>query len=425
MAAFATDWLSKKTLFPKFISEEPAPDTGIIAVVPAFDEPDITGLLDSLLQCDRPVCSSEVIIVINAPPGAGLKSLQNNSICAGHIEKWKHDNESCFFRLYAIDTGQSSMNDWGVGLARKTGMDEALRRFNAIGNPGGIIVSLDADCNVATNYFTALHHEFSSYQERNACSLGFEHPLNGTSYSAETYRHIVYYELHMRYFYQAMKYTGHPWVFHTIGSAIAFRASAYMKSGGMNRRQAGEDFYMVQKLIPLGGYFNLRSTTVYPSPRMSDRVPFGTGATISKLISEDKADFLTFNPYSFRELKDLFRCAGSLCGRGEEHLSQIYDSIPPGVKSFLPVMEWVEKMMEISNNTSSNEAFIKRFFMWFNMFRMVKYLNHVHRSELCKVPVAEAAAELLRMTGKRPDGTDALNLLLEYRLSEKETGNFN
>ena len=35
--------------------------------------------------------------------------------------------------------------DAGVGLARKTGMDEALYRFNMLGKPEGIILSYDAD----------------------------------------------------------------------------------------------------------------------------------------------------------------------------------------------------------------------------------------------------------------------------------------
>jgi len=42
----------------------------------------------------------------------------------------------------------------------------------------------------------------------------------------------------------------------------------------MNRKQAGEDFYFIQKLMPLGGYFALNSTAIYPSPRESSRVPF-------------------------------------------------------------------------------------------------------------------------------------------------------
>ncbi len=125
---------------------------------------------------------------------------------------------------------------------------------------------------------------FYNRKERKACSIRFEHPLSGSEFPDEVYRYVTMYELHMRYFYQAVKYSGYPYAFHAIGSAIAFRASAYLKAGGMNRKQAGEDFYFIQKLIPQGGFFALNSTTVHPSPRTSDRVPFGTGAVISKLI---------------------------------------------------------------------------------------------------------------------------------------------
>ena len=55
---------------------------------------------------------------------------------------------------------------------------------------------------------------------------------------------------------------------------MAVKALPYVKAGGMNRRQAGEDFYFIQKLVPSGGYFSLNSTTVYPSPRASDQGSF-------------------------------------------------------------------------------------------------------------------------------------------------------
>ena len=68
-----------------------------------------------------------------------------------------------------------------------------------------------------------------------------------------------------------------PFAFHTIGSSMAVRASSYMRQGGMNKRKAGEDFYFQQKIIPLCGFTECNSTVVYPSPRPSYRVPFGTG----------------------------------------------------------------------------------------------------------------------------------------------------
>ena len=65
---------------------------------------------------------------------------------------------------------------------------------------------------------------------------------------------------------------------------MVVRAWAYIEQGGMNRRKAGEDFYFLQKISWLGKVTELSNTTVYPSPRISDRVPFGTGKAIRNFI---------------------------------------------------------------------------------------------------------------------------------------------
>ena len=87
---------------------------------------------------------------------------------------------------------------------------------------------------------------------------------------------------------------------------MAVKALPYVKAGGMNRKQAGEDFYFIQKLVPAGGYFSLNSTTVYPSPRASFRVPFGTGASIGKLTEQMNVRLLTYNLQAFNELRSFF-----------------------------------------------------------------------------------------------------------------------
>ncbi len=39
---FATKWLAEKALFPQLFEETPDNHTGIIAVIPAYNEPGIT-----------------------------------------------------------------------------------------------------------------------------------------------------------------------------------------------------------------------------------------------------------------------------------------------------------------------------------------------------------------------------------------------
>jgi hypothetical protein len=416
---FASAYIESRVLFPELIKEAPDKATGIIVVVPAYNEPGIVRLLDSLAKCTRPECEAEVIIVVNAPPDASEESISNNEITIKEIESWKLLNRDSFFRLYSF-MASPVIPGWGVGLARKTGMDEAVRRFNYISRPDGVILNLDADCLVQENYFKAVYSELLIKKERSACSIYFEHPVTGSEFKDNIYKSIILYELHLRYYFQALAFTGFPDVFHTVGSAIAVKALPYVKAGGMNRKQAGEDFYFIQKLIPAGGYFSLNSTTVYPSPRESFRVPFGTGASMGKLTLTDNPSLLTYNLQAFNELRRFFEMTDRFYACNTDKLSDPYDLLPEGLKSFITGTEWDEKMIELKQNTSGYESFKKRFFGWFNMFKVVKYLNFVHQHYYEKQPVTEAAIALLNRIGVVYESENADELLTKFRSLERK-----
>jgi len=416
---FASAWLEERALFTEMIKEAPDKLTGIIVVIPAFDEPGIRRVLDSLATCFEPKCKVEVIIVVNAPSDAAKECIDNNNLTIINIESWKKENRNCFFRLFAF-TAESSITGWGVGLARKTGMDEAVRRFNSINNPEGIILSLDADCLVENNYFVSVYNDLLIKKDRAACSIYFEHPVSGNDFPEDIYKSITLYELHLRYYFQGLGYSGFPFVFHTIGSAMAVRVLHYLKSGGMNRRKAGEDFYFIQKLVPSGGYFNLNSTTVYPSPRTSFRVPFGTGASIGKLTSGNCPNLLTYNLMAFKELRTFFAGAEYYYDCLHQELNECYKLLPEGLRLFSEEKEWVEKIEEIRSNTSGLLSFKKRFFGWFNMFRIVKYLNYVHQDYFEKKAVEISATELLDAIGIKIASNNPTGLLLQYRTLEKK-----
>jgi len=416
---FASAWIEERALFPELIHEAPDKNTGIICVVPACNEPGITKMLDSLAECSEPGCSTEVIIVINAPFRESGEHIEINNLTLKNIESWKKENENSFFRLFYFIADTSSFADWGVGLARKTGMDEALRRFSLTGNREGVILCLDADCTVQKNYFESVYNELYIARNRSACSIYFEHPLNGNEFSEDFYRHITLYELHLRYYYQALALTGYPWVFHTVGSSMAVKALPYMKEGGMNRKQAGEDFYFIQKHVSSGAYFSLTGTSVYPSPRVSDRVPFGTGASIGKLDAKESENLLTYNLLSFKDLSVFFDASELYFKCHDSDLKEIYREFPEGLKSYMSEDEWILKISEIRNNISGLQSYRKRFFLWFNMFRIVKYLNHVHSGIYNKIPVIDAARMLLYNKGISEASYDAASLLLIYRKLEK------
>jgi hypothetical protein len=417
---FASGYLNTGPLFKKLFKETPDKDTGIIVVIPAFNEPDITNTLDSLYKCKEPECKTEVLIVVNAPSGSSDEVIENNKLTINRIESWEQQNIDCFFRLYWFNVGEQALNHWGVGMARKTGMDEAARRFDQINRPDGVIASLDADCRIDCSYFTALSKELLEKKGNNGCSIYFEHPLSG-ELPSQVYRSIVLYELHLRYYFQALKFTGFPYVHHTIGSAIAIKASAYIKAGGMNRRQAGEDFYFIQKLVPAGGFFNLYSTTIYPSPRVSERVPFGTGLAVGQLSMMKTPELSTYDFGSFCDLRNLFCQLDVLFDMDMNSLKEIFTSLPGALKDFIGEEEWIKKLTEIKVNTSNYDSYKKRFFNWFNMFKIVKYLNFAHQKFYNKKEVVQEAGLLLESVGNGSVINNAEKLLLFYRELEKNS----
>ncbi|MCK7537793.1 MAG: hypothetical protein MZV63_46000 [Marinilabiliales bacterium] len=86
-------------------------------------------------------------------------------------------------------------------------------------------------------------NELLRKRQRSACSIYFEHPLSGDEFP-DQYLQIIYtsYELHLRYYFQGLAFTGFPYVFHTVGSAIAVKAVAYMKAGGYEQETGRRGF---------------------------------------------------------------------------------------------------------------------------------------------------------------------------------------
>ena len=321
-------------MYPFQVDAEPSPDLGLSIVIPCFDEPDIRRTLNSLARCDAPECDVEVLVVVNAPVGADRTVLANNATAMRQLDDVRNHAPANGIRFLALRHEDLPRRTAGVGLARKIGMDEAARRMAPGRRCDGIIVSLDADCEVEPNFLGEIERLFREHERCPGVSIYFEHPLPEPDHDP-VHDAILNYELHLRYYVTGQRLAGFPYAFHTIGSAMACRAATYARQGGMNRRQGGEDFYFIQKLIALGGYRVLNSTTVYPGVRVSDRVPFGTGRAIGKALGQDE-DRLTFSPETFSDLREF--CEAAVGGsressRGGEFLLTAAAEVPGG-KSF-------------------------------------------------------------------------------------------
>jgi len=372
--SFVEKYLNRFVRFPSFIKEE-CKKADIIVVIPCYKEPHLSDTIDSLFHCQKPKGSVEIIIVINEPDNATPEAHNQNVLTAEDIIIWKKQHPDAFFKLFAICPQPFPKKHAGAGLARKTGMDEAVRRFGQVDNSDGIILSLDADTFVAPNYFTETENLFHNNSDYVGTTIAFRHRIMELTDEKQR-RGIVFYENYLTYYKNAMAFTGYPNAIYTIGSAFAVKVYAYIKQGGMNNRQAGEDFYFLHKLAQFGPLAELNTTCVFPSARVSDRVPFGTGFAMKKWQSGDHDLLNTYNFCAFRDLKFFFSLIP------EFYITEMPNPERMGVAkslcSFLENEKFRESLEEIKKNISTPSAFQKRFFRFFNAFRILKFLNCSH-----------------------------------------------
>jgi hypothetical protein len=392
------------------IHTPPARDLGIVVVIPCFDEPNLISSLESIHACEAPECSIEVIVIINSSENAAADVVWRNEETRRAAEEWVKTRASDRLQYHILSFPNLPAKKAGVGLARKIGMDEALRRFDSIGNPEGVIACFDADCVCEANYLTSIKRFFREHPRSPGCSIYFEHPLDGPE-AQSIYEAITLYELHLRYYVEALRWARFPHAYHTIGSSMAVRARIYQEQGGMNKRQAGEDFYFLHKVIPLGAFGELNRTRIVASPRASHRVPFGTGKAVREILDSGTSGGLETYPLAaFGEMKDLFALVPRLFKEDQPaNLSEL-------MSEFLALNGWEERLAELRANTRSAEAFEKRFFRWFDGFLAMKYIHYARDNRHGPGNLVESAAHLFEwQTGAAHARANPRELLLAYR----------
>ena len=390
---FAEAYSERYSVAPKIFDDNPRSDTGIIVVIPCYDDEFIFTTLRSLDSADRPPCSVEVIVVVNSAEDTDVAVVEKNRrIYASLCEK--KDSYLNFALLPYIIEGVPHKIA-GVGNARKVGMDEAVWRFAVIENPRGVIVSLDADCLVSEDYFIEIYLRFYCSKDKpNACTLQYKHNFDEKMYSEQEISACCKYEMYLRYFRLAQKVAGIPVCMHTIGSCLAVTAEAYAKMGGMSRRQAGEDFYFLQKLAQQSPVVTISKPIVFPSPSVSERVPFGTGRSVKKIIETGSCKVYNFGLFlllrkfysSFVELFDNEQC-----------------EIPNEIVVFVGEQKLLALVDECRRNTSDRRNFVKRMFAKFDVFFMIRFLNSIgEHSDYAPLDVEGAIYELLDYYGVTP-----------------------
>jgi len=274
-----------------------------VVAVPVLRESELLdGLIASLETASRLAGKKTLaILVVNHRQNAPEKDkIDNRGVLSGYAPSRGIGPGSldCFWIDRASDGRELGEQD-GVGTARKIGCDlaTALKAAGRVSSEFGS--TTDGDARVEPGYFlesgglpaAGLGDEITAYVHR------FRHGVGEN----ETDLPLTLYEIYLRHYVLGLRAARSPYAFHTVGSLIRFRFSAYAETRGFPKREAGEDFYLLDKLAKLGRVAEHQGL-VHLVPRPSDRVPFGTGAAMSRVGTELKMGkvFRLFPDSAFR-----------------------------------------------------------------------------------------------------------------------------
>ena len=306
-------------------------------------------------------------------------------VCVNHYEHWrdiKEKQEQVFNNeksleylktIHDIDIRiidhASPGNGWprkkgGVGWARKTLMDAIIQEAD----DNSLIVSMDADTRYPGNYLTAIGEKFKHHPKAMGLAVPYFHRLSD---SEENNRLILRYEIYMRNYALNMLRISNNYAFSALGSAMAFPVWAYKKVGGLTPVVSGEDFYFLQKLVKNGPVMFWADTIAKPSPRLSDRVVFGTGPALIKGNSGDWNSYPIYHHSLFEEVEQTFELFPTLFER----------DIPTPMDDFLREQFKTENIWQpLRNNFKDRKNFVRACISKVDGLRILQYLRKKQES---------------------------------------------
>ncbi len=353
-----------------------------ILIIPCFDEAE--NFLDQVLP--RGITDVLVIVVVNAPQNALEESLTRTARLMGSLTgassrmiqviPYSGTHNVDVLVIDRASNGRRVPPRQGVGLARKIGADISLKLYQQglIAEPW--LHSTDADVTLPEAYFT-------TRLEPEAVNLfGFHHKSQDPRLHAKG----QLYETYLRYYVNRLRYAGSPYAYHALGSTMAIPVLAYAKVRGFPKRNAGEDFYLLNKLAKVGPIHALLVPEIELQSRASTRVPFGTGPAIIRM-PEDPACYLSYAPECFDELKallDNLRCAQP--GRPWQNLA--------AADKALQTLGFFEFFARAQRQFKSPATLQKALHQWFDAFRTLRFIHEIRRTYV-DVPLLETLDVLL------------------------------
>ena len=359
-----------------------------------------------------------IVVVANAsaalPERADEASVREGLLTSlGRVDGDLADNVAWWCRgdhdLVVIDRaspGRELPGKGGVGHARKIGTDFALQLWASGKLTSPWIHMTDADARLPRDYFR-------SSDEREACdakgprdAVAMLYPFtHGVSDDRELSDAHALYEISLRHYVLGLRRADSPYAFHSIGSCIAVRADALATVRGVPKREAGEDFYFLDKLAKVGRIAPAATNegtpigTIDLAPRRSARAPFGTGPAVDEISR--LADWETYSLYDPTGFEVLAAWLGVLdeCSAArsvapfDEWIASLSDPIRVGVTSYLESQRAREAVSSALAAGHGAATARRRLHTWFDGLKTLRLVHAVRDSGFPKRPWRQAIVD--------------------------------
>jgi hypothetical protein len=272
---------------------------------------------------------------------------------------------------------------------------------------GGIngewLCSTDADATLPPDYFAQLERAAANSP---AAVFPFRHlPDSDEACSQAT----ALYELRLHQYVLGLEYAGSPYAFHTLGSCLAVRHTAYAHVHGFPKRAGAEDFYLLNKLAKLGPIARLQGHCIALQSRHSARVPFGTGPAVAAIMADEypRETALFYHPQCFEALAALLAILPGLASDPAQEIAPLMlANTSQNAFSKMLARQAEEALIRLGitaalehcrRQSKSSAQFQRHFHQWFDGFRTLKFIHALRDASLpqCSLVALEALAPQL------------------------------
>lgn len=342
-----------------------------VLVVPAFDEP-VAALQHLLAACQQHAALP--IIVVNYPEQASAAQIARTKDLYQALCR----SNACVIQAYGLPRRQ------GVGLARKLGNDVALHLIAAGEVQTSWLRQTDADAVLPADYFL---YPLPEHEQEQVGAVVFAH--HHTSPDPQLKLAADLYDQHMAYYVAGLRYAGSPFAFPTLGSTICVRVKAYAQVRGFPKRNAGEDFYLLNKVAKVAAVETVVAVRIGLAARLSQRVPFGTGPALARIVDDlaeapDGSKYKSYHP-------DVFTALKALRASMHQYAADPTQSVSVSHEALLTAVGWQQLAPRLSTHYPTPEQRRRVVDEWFDGLRTLRVV-HMLQDEYPDVALQETLA---------------------------------